>query len=218
MIFFVSHQPARVAACLLLTALAACNPLGAPKPADALYTLRAEGAPAAGAPLAQSIKIALPETAPGLESERIALLEAHRLNYYTGAAWAAPLPQSVQNLLADTFQRSGRFQSVGTDTQGISTDLTLLTEIRDWQVENGANPRVHLRLIVTLTRSVSRAPLATFPLETTLPASANRTDAIIAAFNRGANQLAQEAVAQSAKAAPPPLAEAKPARRRVVHE
>ncbi len=194
----------RITGCGALLLLAACNPLGAPKAPDAVYVLRAAEGPAevASAPIAQTVKIALPEAAPGLESAQMMLLEGHRLNHYTGAAWAAPLPQSIQNLLADAFQRSGRFRAVGTDAEGITSDITLLTDIRDWQVEGGV---VHVRAVLKVTQSASRIPIGTTPFEVTIPTE-NRTEAIVDAFNRAADQFSRMAITAVAAAAPtPPL-------------
>lgn len=192
---------------MAMFALAACNPLGAPKPADALYVLQSETVKSDQSRSLKTIKIAMPEAAPGLESANIALLDGHRMNHYTGAAWAVPLPQTVQHLLADAFERSGRFLAVGTDSEGITTDETLLTDIRDWQVEGGANPKVHVRAVLKMTQSGLRMPWKSVPFEITVPATANRTEAIVNAFNQAANALAAAALetATALPPAPPPF-------------
>lgn len=188
-----------------LLALSACNPLGAPKPADALYVLQSSTKKSEMPPLPKTIKIAMPDAAPGLESSNIALLDGHRINHYTGAAWAVPLPQTVQHFLADSLERSGRFLAVGTDSEGITTDDTLLTDIRDWQVEGGTEPKVHVRAVLKMTQSGLRMPWKTVPFEITVPASANRTEAIVDAFNQAANGLAATAIEVAGATSPLPL-------------
>ena len=89
------------------------------------YVLRAPGAapPPAGAaslvataaPLADlgAIQVLHPVAGPGLDGPHIMLVQAdHRMNFYVGSRWPAPLPEMVESLAVETLRASGEWQSV----------------------------------------------------------------------------------------------------------
>lgn len=178
----------------LIFALAACA-LAQPRPADTLYVLHADVPAPAGKPLPFSLMIALPDAGPGLDTPRIAVLDTpNHLTYYTGAAWAQPLPQTLQAFLSDSLQQSHRFKSVSSDQGGVFADLILLTEIRDYEVENNGNaaPTVRLRLGIKLVEGNTHHIVASFSIEKTAAAQANHMADIVAAFNAATQEAAAD--------------------------
>lgn len=176
-----------------LLTLSACA-LASPPPANTLYVLQAEAPDESGSTLPSSITVGEPEAAAGLDTARIAVLEsANHLTYYNGVAWAQPFPKSLQLFLVDALQQSHRFKSVGSDKDSVLSDLSLLIDIRDGEVEpDGDAPTVRIRLAVRLVNSRTHKVIATFTVEQAAQASANHMPQIIAAFNQAANDAAEE--------------------------
>ena len=64
-------------------------------------------APAASTGVTQSeadLSIGRPDLAPGLDTERIAVLKGRQLDYYRGAQWGGRTTEVVQTLLVDSFE------------------------------------------------------------------------------------------------------------------
>ncbi|MBV8939328.1 MAG: membrane integrity-associated transporter subunit PqiC [Alphaproteobacteria bacterium] len=188
---------------MLSALLSACALLSKPAPAPELYMLKPDPAAAAAETLPLTIRIALPEVAPGLDTARIAVLEAdNKLIYYTGAAWAAPLPQLAQEFLSDAFGRSRAFRIAGSDQEPLRTDVMLSTAIHECQVDmSGPQPVIRLRLTATLLNSETHQALAAIPVEETVQAEANHMAALVAAFNKAFNAAAQTIIPAAAQAA-----------------
>lgn len=194
-------------------ALAACSILQS-READKLYVLKAQIATAAQT-LPLSLKIGRPEAGPGLESNRIAVQEGpSKLNYYEGVAWPSPFPEVAQSFLSDAFEQSRSFRMVGTDEQGMKSDLTLLTDILNAETDRGGDaPVVKLRLSVKLVSSSSREALATKVIEKNITAQSGGMEGVIAAYTQAFNEAAQETISLAVEAGqaftPEPVAKKK---------
>jgi cholesterol transport system auxiliary component len=195
-------NPVRLALLAAALPLSGCALLQPPRVINDVYILKAEPMADAVARMPLSITVIEPEAAPGLDSARIAVLESsQRLNYYNQVAWAKPLPQMVQTFFNDALQQSHGFTAVSTDKDGVFSDVNLLTDIRDFEVDSsGAAPAVHVRLVSKLVNANNHKIIATFPLDKTVTASANHMPEIVAAFNDAMNQLAAEALHDVAEA------------------
>jgi len=144
----------RIAALLLGAALAAgCSNLfhSDAKP-EQTYVLRAPGpadAPAVTAatpaPLAElgSIQVLHPVGAPGLDGPHIILVQAdHRMNFYVGSRWAAPLPDVIEALAVETLRAAGEWQSVQDSSSAFPPEYVLQVSVRRFEADYtaGATP------------------------------------------------------------------------------
>ena len=62
-----------------------------------------------------------------------------RIAYFSGAAWGDRLPRLFQARLVEALANSGAFRAVLTNQDRVTGDLSLATEIRDFQVETTAS-------------------------------------------------------------------------------
>lgn len=172
----------------LALALSGCSassllaPSGAPAK---LYTLSAPKAVATTAPQASwQLLVATPESALDINSPRIAIAPApSRIDYYADVTWADRPPAMLQELLLQSFDRSGRIAAVQRQSGGYKSDFILTTDIEDFEVDATAgDPAAHIRIAAKLVRSRDRTIVAGRSFEASVPASGN-FDAAIAAFD-----------------------------------
>jgi cholesterol transport system auxiliary component len=169
------------------------------------YVLRADapdgGAPTGVAPARASLRVLYPLAAPGLDSERIVLLESdRRLSYYAASRWATPLPALLEQLAVDTLRRTGAWSAVE-DSRGVwPADYLLQLDIRRFEADytGGGPPVVHVVLDCTLGRRAGQDELvASFTTERTVSAAQNRVGAVVEAFERAADDALAEAAQRS---------------------
>jgi len=174
-------------------------------PVPTVYVLAA--APAgASTTKAPSVDLAVsqPTTAPGLDTERIAVLrESRRLDYYREAQWGAALPQVAQSLVVGSLRNQNQFRSVTTEQARISSNYLLDLEVRDFQSEYASDssaPTVRVTLIGALIRIKDRKLIGVFPATATQTASENSLSSVVAAFESAGQQAAVSLGKQTADA------------------
>jgi ABC-type uncharacterized transport system auxiliary subunit len=178
---------AALVACVTCVA-SGCADFHSKQAAIQVYTLQPSfSAAAAGATAATAtLQVARPLAAPGLDTDGIALQrDGQRLDYYAASRWAAPLPEIVQSQAIEALRASGKFRSVQPEGAAFAADLVLQLEIRRCQaVYVGADgpPIVQVQLLATLGRRADRSVLATVSATGTAPASENRMQSVVAAF------------------------------------
>jgi cholesterol transport system auxiliary component len=178
---------AALVACVTCVA-SGCADFHSKQAAIQVYTLQPSfSAAAAGATAATAtLQVARPLAAPGLDTDGIALQrDGQRLDYYAASRWAAPLPEIVQSQAIEALRASGKFRSVQPEGAAFAADLLLQLEIRRGQAEYvGADgpPTVQVQLLATLGRRADRSVLATVSATGTAPASENRMQSVVAAF------------------------------------
>jgi cholesterol transport system auxiliary component len=186
--------------CCVVLPLAGCLSTGSKSPAAEIYTLTAPAtAPASAAPAPTAVLSVLrPETAAGLHSERIALLQAgHRLDYFAASRWSGPLPELVQTLAMEALEGGGRFRSVQTDAAPFAADYVLQLQVRHFEADySGTGPPVaHVAIDATLGRSSDRAIVQTLAVESSVPAAGDRMLNIINAFEQASSTALQQLAA-----------------------
>jgi cholesterol transport system auxiliary component len=179
---------ASVAALLLL---AGCSGgLHRDAPPTQHYVLRAAGEPrpAAGQ---ETLRIGRTTAAPGLDTDRIMLVQPdRRMDYYAASRWAAPLPEVVEALAAETLRNTGTWLSVHDSRGAFPADYFLQIAIRRFEADytRGGSPQAQVVLDCTLGRRADRERLAAFTVSGSAPASDNRLGPVIAAFERAAQE------------------------------
>lgn len=183
---------------LLILALGGCSassllaPSGAPAK---LYTLSApKQVTTSGTEIGWQLLIAMPSAGLDINTPRIAVIPApSRMDYYADVSWTDRPPAMLQELLLESFERSGRIAAVQKQSGGLKSDFLLTAEIEDFEVDTtAAEPGAHIRISARLVRSRDRAIVAARSFETTVPAGS--FDGAIAAFDSGLQSLLPQMV------------------------
>jgi cholesterol transport system auxiliary component len=157
-------------------------------PASQTYQLTplAADAPAV-APFDALLLVGLPVVAPGLDSERIAVLHPdRRLDYFAGSQWGAPVPEVVQNIVVASLQNTGRMRGVQRDLANFRPDFVLQLDVRAFQAEYAGDgaPQVRVDIIATIGRLNDRRSMLSIPAVAVEQADANTLTAVTAAFDK----------------------------------
>ena len=184
--------------------VAGCSGLIGPPPAPQLYVLHPDFQPIADAPnVPWQLTVAVPVTPESLDTGRIALMRAPNvMDYYANSAWTDSVPQLVQSLLVEAFQKSGRIAAVGRDGQGIRADYILQTEIRDFEAYYAVAdtpPKARVSFTVSLVGALQREVISTLQVQQEAQAGANNLPSITAAFTQAAGAAITEIVAWTLK-------------------
>lgn len=181
-----------------------------PPDAGTVYAVlpKSPAAPAGGQKVAWALAILRPATAPGLDSERIALTQPDgTVDFYAKAAYPDRLPPIVQQALLNGFESSGRIDAVAREEDALHADYNLVTEIKDfaahYAVPDGV-PTVTVALTVKLTTAHGRAIVGTFSSVQTGTASANSAGAAAQALQQALAGAVNEIVNWTLAAPMPP--------------
>lgn len=148
------------------------------------------------------LAIGRPDVAPGLDTERIAVLRGHELDYYRGALWGGTVTETVQTFMVTALQDQRRFRSVAAEQARIAGDYLLDIEVRDFQAEyagTASSPTVRVTLVGRLIRIVDREMVDTISATATRAAGENRMSAVAAAFQTAMQQVALELSGKTAQ-------------------
>ncbi|MGG7565459.1 ABC-type transport auxiliary lipoprotein family protein [Rhodovulum sp. DZ06] len=182
-------------------ALSACTPLGAIQQAavpPALYRLSPKSTFREGLPkLAAQLVIDEPTAGAAVDTDRIAV-RPHPLmiEYYPAARWVDRAPLMVQTLLVESFENADEDLSVGRRATGLAADYTLLTELREFQVEapeNGAL-EAYVRLNFKLVAEPGGLIFAATTIERRAPAAASGPLAGVEAMDAAFGKVIRRAV------------------------
>jgi cholesterol transport system auxiliary component len=163
-------------------------------------------APASSTGVARSaadLSIGRPDLAPGLDTERIAVLKGRQLDYYRGAQWGGRTVEVIQTLLVDSFEDQQLFRSVTAEQSRVASEYVLDVSVRDFQAEyasDGAAPTAHVTIFGRLIRVVDRELVDTFSATAQSRASDNRMAPVAAAFEVAAQKVVLELAQKTATA------------------
>lgn len=173
-------------------------------PASAKYVLApVPPASTAGTSVAaqKDISIGRPDVAPGLDTQRIAVLNGRKLDYYRGANWGGSTNEMVQTLLVSSLEDQRLFRSVTAEQARVAGDYALDIEVRDFQAEYSDSqqaPEVRVTIYGRVIRVVDRELAGTVTATAQRRAVDNRMGAVIAAFEAAAQQVALEIAQKTA--------------------
>jgi cholesterol transport system auxiliary component len=179
-----------------LALLSGCGNLLAPSGDPAkLYMLHAPAQITANAPQARwQLLIAAPDAPLDLNNSRIAVAPTpDRIDYYANVSWSDRPPAMLQELLLQSFDRSGRIGAVQRQSGGLKADFILTCDIQDFQVESSPEPVAHISLTARLVRTRDRTIVASKKFEASSPAGGN-FDGAIAAFDAGLETILPQMV------------------------
>jgi cholesterol transport system auxiliary component len=149
------------------------------------------------------LSIGRPDLAPGLDTERIAVLKGRQLDYYRGSQWGGRMTEMVQTLLVDSFEDQQLFRSVTTEQSRVAGEYVLDVSVRDFQAEYAGNsdaPTAHVTILGRLIRVTDRQLVETFAATAQSKASDNRMTDVAAAFETAAHKVVLELAQKTAAA------------------
>ena len=149
---------------------------------------------------AVDISIGRPDFAPGLDTDRIAVLKGRELDYFRGVRWGGRTVEVVQSMLVATMNDQQLFRSVTAEQARVANDYTLDVEVRHFEAEyaQGAIPDVHVSIIGRLIRIADRKLVATVSSDSRARASEDRMSAVAAAFESAAQKVSLDLAKQTA--------------------
>lgn len=171
---------------LLLTPGCTTNLLAPSGPTPALYTLAAPAQVGTNAPQANwQLLVDRPSAPLDLDSSRIAIAPApDRIDYYADVAWVDRAPPLLQDLILESFDRSGRIAAVQRQGGGLRADYVLATDLRDFEIDGTqSTPAAHLRITARLVRTRDRSIVASRTFDAAAPVGTGGIDAVVASFN-----------------------------------
>ncbi len=181
---------------LALTACGSILPKGAPAPT--LYTLNAQYHDSGNAVkhIPVSLRILMPQGAPGLETDKIALRKAdQQLDYYADARWSGTLPAVLQSKLVQIFDNAKQLDSVSNDLVAVNQDYSLLVEIQDFQIEYPRNvPVAHIGLTTKLIEAQSNKIITTVIYSDKQPSTANTIQDVVKALDTAYQRVSSKIV------------------------
>jgi cholesterol transport system auxiliary component len=161
-------------------------------------------APQSGHPVAWQLAVGRPDTAQTLDTDRIALLRGSLMDYYADAQWNDSAPRLVQSLLVQAFDRSGRVQAAPRDSASLRADLTLATELRDFEAQYDSADAVPLVVIDIQAKLLDQRGqvIASLDSRQTARATQNNVPGVVAAFGQAMTTALSQIVTWSLQATP----------------
>lgn len=148
--------------------------------------------PASGVPIKGTLRVSRPLAAPGLETDRIVLVQSdHRLNYFTASRWAGNLPDVVESLAVERLIGTGLWSVVQDSRSSFPGDYTLQITVRRFDADYTQDPNaptVHVALDCVLGRRMDRELLAAFSAEVNEQSTENRLSSVVQAFEVATNK------------------------------
>lgn len=188
--------------------LSACGgDLLGPPETGPMYPLRPVfPAPAAGEKVSWALSVLRPDVPGGLDSDRIALLQADgTMDYYAKATYPDQLPAMLQRALIDGFDASGRVTAVARAQDALHADYNLLIEVKDFQavykVPDGV-PQAVVGVTAKLTTARGRKIIGTLAVVKQIDASVNSTGAAAQALSQALGQAVTDIVVWTLATAP----------------
>lgn len=189
-------------------ALSACSgDLLGPPEAGPIYPLRpAFPAPAEGEKVNWALSVLRPDVPGGLDSDRIALLQANgTMDYYAKATYPDRLPAMIQRAVIDGFESSGRVTAIARAQEALHADYNLLIEVKDFQAayksQDGV-PEAVVTMSAKLNTARGRRIIGSLAVSKSVTASANSTSAATQALSQALGQAVTDIVAWTLATAP----------------
>lgn len=181
--------------------LSACggNLLGlGPQEAGTIYPIRPPFPPGNGTKVGWALAILRPDIAPGLDSDRMALIQPDgSMDFYAKANYPDRVSPMVQQALLDGFESSGRIDAVAPEQAALHADYNLVTEIKDFgahYAQTDGIPQVKVSLTAKLTTAHGRVIVSSFSTNQSLNASTNSAGAVARALQQALGTAVTEIV------------------------
>jgi cholesterol transport system auxiliary component len=185
--------------------LAGCGSiLGPSVPPAQIYRLSPDMTTQPGQSVAWQLAVGRPDTTQTLDTDRIALLRGSVMDYYGDAQWNDSAPRLVQSLLVQAFDKSGRVQAATRDSASLRADLTLATELRDFEALYDAADAPPLVVIDIQAKLLDQRGQVVASLDSrqTARATQNSIPSVVVAFDQAMGGALSRIVTWSLQATP----------------
>jgi cholesterol transport system auxiliary component len=156
------------------------------EPTD-LYDLTPKSTYAADLPaIVAQIVVEEPTAASSVDTDRIAIKpNPYQVQYFPQARWVDRAPLLVQTMLVESFENTGKVAAVSRRAIGLSSDFTLLTELREFQadVAGGGGISVIVQLNMKIVQEPMGLIIASRSFARREPAKAGDLLSVVAAFD-----------------------------------
>jgi len=144
----------------------------------------------------ESLRVDTPYASKPFNSTRILAKPAPwEFRSYEGVRWRDTVPVVVRDTLVSTLRQSEAFASVISETSPAEAELTLISELSAFHVENPeSTPRIVIELHVQLIHNRSRASLCSNNFRIAEPAPGPAIEQIIEAFGAAGNTLSDRVI------------------------
>ena len=131
----------------------------------------------------KQLVIARPTDVVALETQRILVQTGSTIApSFPDVQWSDSTPLLLQAKLVESFENAG-LAKVSSDTSGLTSDYTLLIELRAFQIVAGDEPTAEIDFTAKLT-DASGAIVATKRFHETAPVAAMQADDAVAGFDK----------------------------------
>lgn len=143
------------------------------------------------------VEIEAPMAPRGLSGDSIAVVASGQsISYINGVRWISPAPSLLQGLIIDTFNATQPGLAPARPDDGVRADYELRLDMRQFEAVydqgQSAAPAVRVRLAARLIAEDGRRFVGARVFSAEVRASANRTGAIVDAFDRAASEISRE--------------------------
>jgi cholesterol transport system auxiliary component len=140
-----------------------------------------------------------PTAAGGLNTDRIAVKpNPYLVQYFPESSWVDRAPLLVQTLLIESFENTGKVGSVGRQAIGLTSDYTVLTDLREFQAQSGAEASDPLTVVVQINMKLVREPqgviVASSSFGSEVEVESNEILDVVGAFDRALGRVMRDAV------------------------
>ncbi|HEX3432057.1 MAG TPA: ABC-type transport auxiliary lipoprotein family protein [Rhizomicrobium sp.] len=204
--FGLGKHPRRILPMLAFAMTAGCGSLlGPSNPPPQIYRLSPEiASQPGGTSVPWQLAVARPDATQTLDTDRIALLRGPLMDYYADAQWNDSAPRLVQSLLVEAFDSSGRVQAAARDSASLRADVTLASDLRDFEAQyDSANPAPLVVIDIEAKLLDARGQvIASVDSRQTARASQNNVASVVAAFDQAMAAALSQIVGWTLQATP----------------
>ena len=168
------------------------------EPTPTIYSLRAVGSQANVATdhsrkTATIIEVQRPSLPPGFDSARIAMYlgGGRRLDYYSGAKWASPLDEVLQDFTNQSVRKTFTHVIVAAPGQAIDSSYRLQTAINDFEPVYASGPDSPPVLTASITFTLLAMPEERIVTSFTVEKQAQSQDNTMSSIMAGLESLLQ---------------------------
>lgn len=140
-----------------------------------------------------------PTAASSVNTDRIAVKpNAFQVQYFPGARWVDRAPLMVQTRLVESFENTDKVTSVGREAIGLTSDFTLVSELREFQAEETGADEGRLHVRVQLNIKIVKEPqgliIASQSFSREARVASSEMISIVAAFDEALGEAMRDAV------------------------
>lgn len=140
-----------------------------------------------------------PTAVAAVNTDRIAVRPTpYKVQYFPGVRWVDRAPLLVQTLLLQSFENTDKITSVGRQAIGLTSDYSLITDLREFQAEVKGGKEGPLSVLVHLNLKIVREPegviIASKSFEHRQPTTSDKIDVVVAAFDKALGKVMRHAV------------------------